>query len=465
MAYEKNVSVGVITRNYIIALLVIAVLSIVSMIIMILMVSAQSNSAAEINVSGRQRMLSQRIAMLSLRLVMEDDPRQQGKIRAKLKSAINLMEEQHEGLINGNKDLNLSGNLSAKEKEIFFEPPIELDKQVKTYLVKASNIASLPDDELTTDNENLQFILTAASVRLITSLDMAVGQFQNEAEGIVKTLQVLHIVIFSLILLVLLLEALIIFRPMARRIKIETDELGDAYDTQRTIAGTLQKSLVPKEIPDIKGLQIEFLYRSATKQAEVGGDFYDFIQLANNKWGIVMGDVSGHGIDAAAETAKVKYLLRDRVYTGLSPDKVLTSINETLIKQKTEPFTALTYGVYDPDKAVFTFTNAGNPYPYIAKEDRFLDVTGVPIGILAEQTYSILSVRFSNKDTLLMYTDGVVEARKGADLFGEQRVRSFVKKNLDLDLKQLLSSIFEEARNFSEDNLRDDMLMIGLRKK
>ncbi|HDZ86159.1 hypothetical protein LCGC14_0526920 [marine sediment metagenome] len=465
MADEKKVSVGVITRNYIIALLVIAVLSIVAMIIMILMVSAQSTSAAEINVSGRQRMLSQRISMLSLRLVLEDDPRQQSKIRAKLKSAINLMKEQHEGLINGNKDLNLSGDLSAKEKEIFFEPPIELDKQVKTYLAKANNIASTPNDELTSDNENLQFVLTAASVRLITSLDKAVGQFQDEADGTVITLQVLHVVIFGIILLVLLLEGLIIFRPMTRRIKLETDELADAYDTQRVIASTLQKSLVPQKIPKIKDLDIEIFYRSATKMAEVGGDFYDVFQLLDDRWGIVMGDVSGKGIDAAAETAKVKYLLRDRAYTGLEPNKVLASINETLVTQKTELFTVLTYGVYDPKKAILTLTNSGNPYPYWAKQDRFLEITSVPMAVLPDQSYPSISIKFEKNDLLIMYTDGLVEAKKNSDLYGEERVRAFVKKHSKLDLKKLLNRLVEEAKNFSGDNLTDDMLIIGLRKK
>ncbi len=464
MADEKKVSVGVITRNYLIALAVLAALSIVALILLIFLVNTQTTSAAEINISGRQRMLSQRIAMLSMRLVTEEDDEQRALIRGKLKSAINLMEEQHQSLLNGNPDLNLPGALSDEQKETFFNQPIALNNQVEAYLARAESLADTPDSELSLQNEDLQFILTAASVKLIDSLDMVVEQFQAESEGTIVTLQVLQIVIFGVILLVLILEGFFIFRPMARRIKIETDELGDAYDTQRVIAGTLQKSLVPQKLPKIQDLDIEIFYRSATKMAEVGGDFYDFFQLLDDTWGIVMGDVSGKGIDAAAETAKVKYLLRDRAYTGLEPNKVLASINETLVKQKTELFTVLTYGVYDPKQAILTMTNSGNPYPYWAKEDRFLEVTSVPMAVLPDQSYPSISIKFEKNDLLIMYTDGLVEARKNSDLYGEERVRAFVKKHSRLDLKKLLNRLVEEARNFSGDNLTDDMLIIGLRK-
>ncbi|KKM25012.1 hypothetical protein LCGC14_1599210, partial [marine sediment metagenome] len=236
------------------------------------------------------------------------------------------------------------------------------------------------------------------------------------------------------------------------------------YEEEHNIASTLQKSLLPISIPKIKGLEVKFLYRSATKGAEVGGDFFDIFETPNNNFGIVMADVSGKGVDAAAETAKIKYLLRDRAYTNLGPTELLSSINDTLFKQGADRFTALTYGVYDPQTSTFTFTNAGNPYPYEAGKDRFLKITGVPVSVQENAIYSSLKLKLKEDDVIIMFTDGLTEARCDGDFFGEQRVRDFVKKNKHLSLKQLLSGLIKEANNFAQKKLNDDILIVGIKK-
>ncbi|HDZ86328.1 MAG TPA: hypothetical protein ENH57_01415, partial [Actinobacteria bacterium] len=241
-------------------------------------------------------------------------------------------------------------------------------------------------------------------------------------------------------------------------------KMEDAYKIQHNIASTLQKSLISSDIPKIKSLEVKFMYKSATKGAEVGGDFFDIFETPNNNFGIVMGDVSGKGVDAAAETAKIKYLLRDRAYTNLGPTELLSSINDTLFKQGADRFTALTYGVYDPQTSTFTLTNAGNPYPYEAGKDRFLKITGVPVSVQENAIYSSLKLKLKEDDVIIMFTDGLTEARCDGDFFGEQRVRDFVKKNKHLSLKQLLSGLIKEANNFAQKKLNDDILIVGIKK-
>lgn len=255
-----------------------------------------------------------------------------------------------------------------------------------------------------------------------------------------------------------------IVRNIAERKKTE-EKLQHAYETEHKIASTLQKSLLPIDIPVIKNLEIKFYYQSASQWAEVGGDFYDVFETVAGTYGIAVGDVSGKGIDAAAETAKVKYLLRDRALTGISPNEVLFSINNALFKQKGRPFTALTYSTYNPKTAVLTISNAGNPYPYFIKDDDFIKITGVPISIISKEAYPSKEIKMAKGDAVLIYTDGLVEPRRNGDLFGEERLRLFVKKNKNLPAKQLLKELVEKVRKFSNYQLKDDILIVYLRRR
>jgi PAS domain S-box-containing protein len=239
----------------------------------------------------------------------------------------------------------------------------------------------------------------------------------------------------------------------------------ERYEAEHHIAQTLQRSLLPGAIAKIRGLEVRFYYQSASEEAEVGGDFYDFFELPVGLYGIVMGDVAGKGIEVAADTARVRYLLRDRAYADPSPNGVLEKVNNTLYEQGIERFITLTYGVYDPKTAVFKFSNAGNPYPYMVRGDHFLELTCVPLSIIPGQVCDSMEVRFKAEDTLIMCTDGLTEARYKGALFGEEGLRRFVRKNRHLPLKELIRGLVEEARAFAEGNLTDDVLVIGIRKK
>jgi len=140
-------------------------------------------NAAVVNVSGRQRMLSQRTAMLALRMVCTTDREEQEKLRSCLLADLDLMERSHNGLLNGDAEAKLPGHPSKVVKAMYFELPINLDQQVRQYITEARELALSTADKLTHDNLHLRYILTAASKELLEALDAVVSQYQKESEA------------------------------------------------------------------------------------------------------------------------------------------------------------------------------------------------------------------------------------------------------------------------------------------
>lgn len=462
----KQVSVKSITRNYILALAIVAVLSVLSFLLLRAIISTEGTRAAAVNISGRQRMLSQRIALFSLRLVVADSSEERDELRGALRKAMSRMATAHTGLTTGDLEEGLP-KPSANIKKIYFGQPINLDKQVLDYLMTAKELADTNDSQLTLKDKKLESLIEASSSRLLQSLDMAVEEYQAESERTIASLQIVLAGIIVTILLALMFEALFIFRPMSKRISDESQQLETAFNEESLIAETLQKSLVPKETPKIDGLEVEYVYQSATKRATVGGDFFDFFELDRGQWVFFIGDVEGHGVDVAAETARVKALLHDRASNGMPASKVLASVNDSLVRQEDERFTVLTYLVFDQATSVLSLVNAANPYPYFTNGDRFIETTGTPLGLVGtDQKYPCVELKLKEGDKLIVHSDGLNEARVEGDpeQFGQERVRDFIKANPNMDLAELLKGLVEQARLFSKDNLTDDVLVFGLRK-
>jgi diguanylate cyclase (GGDEF)-like protein/PAS domain S-box-containing protein len=207
-----------LTWRYAVALLLVASLSTAAWLSLHLVISEQKSTAAVVNVSGRQRMLSQRSALFS-NLLLNTPKTEQAAVRSKLTDAIQLMERSHHGLINGDSEMGLPQTMSPTVHTMYFDGPHALDQQVRTYIRIVHELLLQDDDALTAANPQLQYITQNAPNTLVASLDQMVSQYQLEGEASIRSLQNAETVFWGATLLLLVLEAALIFHPFVRHVK------------------------------------------------------------------------------------------------------------------------------------------------------------------------------------------------------------------------------------------------------
>jgi len=241
------------------------------------------------------------------------------------------------------------------------------------------------------------------------------------------------------------------------------------YKSQRQIADTLQEALltVPKNIP---GLAYGTLYRSATDTARVGGDFYDIFEIEHGKVGIIIGDVSGKGIEAAALTSIVKNAIKAHTYENETPAIVMAKTNELAIKTSpANTFVTLFFGILDVATGSLVYCSAGHPPAMIKRGSGSVDLLAEHspvIGAFKGISYENGETKLKVGDTLMLYTDGVIEARSGGGFFGEARLVDYVQK-LEVSLPtQIPQRIFDEVMRYSDGKLSDDvaLLVVSLKR-
>lgn len=207
-----------LTWRYVIALSLVASLSTAAWLSLHLVISEQKNTAAVVNVSGRQRMLSQRTALFANLLVNAPEA-ERSAIRSKLTDAIQLMDRSHHGLTHGDTDMGLPRSMSPTVHAMYFDGQNALDKQVEIYIRVVHDLLLLNDDALTSTNPLLQYITQNAPNTLVAALDQMVRQYQSEGEASVRRLQKAETIFWAVTLLLLVLEAALIFHPFVKHVK------------------------------------------------------------------------------------------------------------------------------------------------------------------------------------------------------------------------------------------------------
>lgn len=249
----------------------------------------------------------------------------------------------------------------------------------------------------------------------------------------------------------------------------------------KRLAMTLQNILLPPRSPKNKNLKIATLYRTARDEAGIGGDFYDVFEIGNSdKVGILIGDVVGHGINAARITALVKYTIRAFALEGNTPTEIIRRANQVITPQiESNELITLLFGVYDAKEKHFTYASAGHYFPI------FVSTTGrtyaplerlcsPPIGI-ANITgineigqYREIVQEFGDDDIFVFYTDGVIEARNQNDrnsLYGQDRLREVVAKYVHETPRVVLGEVQRDLISFSGVKLSDDAALMAIKLK
>jgi PAS domain S-box-containing protein len=237
------------------------------------------------------------------------------------------------------------------------------------------------------------------------------------------------------------------------------------YAAEHRIADTLQAALL--DLPDVlPGLSFSHRYRSATEATRVGGDFYDLFDLGSGRVGVIIGDVSGKGLEAAALTSFVKTTIKTHAYDGSPPADVMTKANDVLIRSLLKAsFVTVFYGVLHTWSGRLTYCSGGHP-PGIVKGPN--DVVALPgtespvLGAFADMTFSERDIQLLPGDTLLLYTDGVTEARGPDGLFGDERLVELCGSSQAKNPEELVTAVLDGVLAWTGGSLRDDLALLAL---
>ena len=244
-------------------------------------------------------------------------------------------------------------------------------------------------------------------------------------------------------------------------------ENAQRYERQRHVAVSLQRGLLATEMPAIEGSDVGTVYEPASEDSEVGGDFYDVFDLPDGRVGLVVGDVSGKGAEAAAQMAMAKYMLRAFATRNPSPTSVLFHLNNALAKGLGEDrFATLVYGVFDPDTHSVLFALAGHPPPLVYRTETVsvesIHVDGGALGLFEGQSFDHTEVSLGMDDVLLLYTDGITETRNDGELYGMDRLKASLARTARLgSAQQIAEGIYQDARAFGE--VGDDAVVLTFR--
>ena len=255
---------------------------------------------------------------------------------------------------------------------------------------------------------------------------------------------------------------------LARRAAVAIDN-ARLYRERSYIARTLQESLLPPELPDVAGAEVAARFHPAGEATEVGGDFYDVFDTAHG-WSVVMGDVCGKGADAAAVTALARYTLRTLGIQETSPAEILRKLNEALLRQRSDRrFCTVAYAslqVNGGGSASVCLSTGGHPLPYVLRADGSVEAVGEPgtlLGVLPEVSLSDTAVQLGQGDLMLLYTDGVTEARGPDGMFGTEQLRRVLASCAGMDAKSVAARIESAALEIQEGRPRDDIAILVVR--
>jgi serine phosphatase RsbU (regulator of sigma subunit)/ketosteroid isomerase-like protein len=231
------------------------------------------------------------------------------------------------------------------------------------------------------------------------------------------------------------------------------------------VAQRIQQASLPEEVPELEGWQINPYYQPAR---EVGGDFYDFLELEDSRLGLVVGDATGHGVPAALVMSTTCGMLRAVALSVDSPGQVLARVNEALSARIPQNmFVTCFYAILDLKNGSLRYANAGHDLPYVQRgsDAEELMARGMPLGLMPGMSYEERKTILEAGEAALFYSDGLVEAHNpGGEMFGFPRLRSLLAEHDDEGL--LVNFLVDKLHSFTGYGWEqeDDITLVTLQR-
>lgn len=264
-------------------------------------------------------------------------------------------------------------------------------------------------------------------------------------------------------------EILELAEDLSRRAALALDN-ARLYSERTAISQSLQRSLLPPELPQIDGVEVEVIYRAAGEGNEVGGDFYDVFPIRDGAYGFAIGDVCGTGPNAAAVTGLARHALRLLAREGLSGPAVLQRLNSAILDEGARSrFLTLLYGEMRPQddgSAELKVVCAGHPLPLRLRQDGSVEAAAEPqplLGVLEDLELYEQTVTLDPGDVLLCVTDGVTERREGARMLGDDGLADVLTTCTGLTAGAVAARIMRAVERFASDAPSDDMAILAMR--
>lgn len=223
--------------------------------------------------------------------------------------------------------------------------------------------------------------------------------------------------------------------------------------------------LAPESLPDITGFEVGRVYHPGTGM--MAGDFYDVFRVAPTRVAAMIGDVTGHGIEPSITAFQAKYLLRVFLRQFRDPAQALEELNARLSELgRGEEMISMCVVVFDTEAGTVRYASAGHPAAWLwhEKDVRPLRSTGPLLMLDPAGTFHSKELRLDSGDLVLLYTDGLSEARAGDQQFGEERIANALRRDPGADAGVLVKSLLESARDFSREPITDDIAILAIRR-
>jgi steroid delta-isomerase-like uncharacterized protein len=254
-------------------------------------------------------------------------------------------------------------------------------------------------------------------------------------------------------------------RNLTWRFRVAEAQERERIEQELRVARQIQRSLLPEATPELYGWRLTAYYKPAR---EVGGDFYDFLELENGRLGLVVGDATGKGIPAALVMATTRGMLRAVAQSLDSPGEVLARVNDALCPDiPSEMFVTCFYAILDPKSGTLRYANAGHDLPYLwhGGDAEELRARGMPLGLMPEMSYDESEAVLREGDCVLFYSDGLVEAHDPHyEMFGFPRLGALIAEHGKQ--RSLVHSLLKELYSFVGEGWEqeDDITLLTLER-